>query len=187
PGGNVTGLSMLDTEIAAKRVELAKELFPTLRRPAVLWDSNGPVRLEAVAKAARTLGIELQSLSAAAPEEFEPAFDAAKKANADAMIIMPSAFFVTQRRKLIALAAQKRLPVIYEHRQFTAVGGLISYGPDITEMYRGAARYVDRILKGAKPADLPVEQASKHELVINRRTAAALGVKIPGALLVRAD
>jgi putative ABC transport system substrate-binding protein len=190
PGGNVTGLSILEEEVNAKRLQLVKELMPQIQRVAVLLPSTAVTlrkQSEAVQAAARALKLEARVFTAGTREELEPAIDAAIKAGAEALIVAASAVFAVNRDELIRLVAERRMVTVWEHRQFALAGGLLSYGPDITDLYRNAARYVDKILKGAKPAELPVEQASKLELVINLKTAKALGLKIPGTLLVRAD
>jgi putative tryptophan/tyrosine transport system substrate-binding protein len=187
PGGNATGISMLESDISAKRLELLRELLPRVQRVAVLRDPRILLQqADAIQTAARTLGIEVRLLSAR-PEEFEAAFEAARKARSEALIVLPSASFSAQRQRLVDLAAKNGMITMYEYDGFPLDGGLISYGANFPEMYRTAARYVDKILKGAKPADLPVEQATKFELVINLRTARALGLPIPPSLLVRAD
>jgi putative tryptophan/tyrosine transport system substrate-binding protein len=188
PGGNVTGLSMLNTEISAKRVELLREVLPKVERVAVLSDpaANTP-DLGATQAAASSLRLRLQLLSVGRPEGFGGVFEAARKADAEALIVLASPVFNTYRRRLIDLAAQNRLIAVYEHRAFPDAGGLMSYGPNLEEMNRRAATYVDRILKGAKPADLPVEQPTVFELVINMKTAKTLGLTIPASVLARAD
>ena len=188
PGGNVTGLSMLNIELSAKRVELLKEVLPRAKRVAVLRDPAGsPTDVGATQAAARALGLELQLLSVGRPEEFHGAFQAAKKAGAEGLIVLSSAFFFAHRRQLVDLAAQDRLIAVWEHRDFAAAGGLLSYGPNLMDMNRRAAKYIDKILKGAKPADLPIEQPTTFELVISLKTAKALGLTIPPAVLARAD
>jgi ABC-type uncharacterized transport system substrate-binding protein len=188
PGGNITGLSMLNTEISAKRVELLREVLPKVERVAVLRDPATPqADVDATQVAARTLGLRLQFLSASRPEEFQGAFQAARQASAEALIVLASGFFNTQRRRLVDLAAQSRLIAVYEHREFPYSGGLMSYGPNLVDMNRRAAKYIDKILKGAKPADLPIEQPTVFELVINLKTAKALGLTIPPSVLARAD
>ena len=188
PGGNVTGLSMLNTEISSKRVELLRDLLPKIERVAVLRDPTvGAADWDATQTAARRLGLRLQLLNAARPEEFMHAFQTATKARAQAVIVLASGMFNTQRRRLVDLASQGRLIAVYEHRQFPEAGGLISYGPNLVDMQRRAAKYIDKILRGAKPSDLPVEQANVFELVINLKTAKALGITIPQSLLLRAD
>ncbi len=188
PGGNVTGLSMLNTEISSKRVELLKEILPKIQRVAVLRDSSvRSADWDATQTAARRLGLRLELLDAGRPEELPEAFETATKARAEAVIVLSSGMFASQRRRLVDLASQSRLIAVYDQRQFPDDGGLISYGPNLLDMNRRAAKYVDKILKGAKPADLPIEQASVFELVINLKTAKALGITIPQSLLSRAE
>jgi putative tryptophan/tyrosine transport system substrate-binding protein len=188
PGGNITGLSMLNTELSAKRVELLREVLPSVARVAVLRDPATPsADVDATQAAARSLGLRPQILSASRPEEFPGAFQAVTKSGAEALLVLASGFFNTQRRRLVDLAAQHRLVVVWEHRDFAEAGGLMSYGPNLVDMNRRAAKYIDKILKGAKPADLPVEQPTVFELVINQKTARALGLAIPPAVLARAD
>lgn len=192
PGGNATGLSIISSEINAKRMQVLKELLPNLRRVGFLADPKmgGMVEdaaITATQRAALALSLQLEVIRASSPEEFARAFDSARNARAEALIVSASSTFNAHRRQLIELAAKQRLVTLWEHRQFPLAGGLLSYGPDIADLYRSAARFVDRILKGAKPADLPVEQATKLELVVNLNAAKALGLKIPPPLLVRAD
>jgi putative ABC transport system substrate-binding protein len=188
PGGNVTGLSMLNTEISTKRVELLREVLPRIERVAVLHDAAADTPdLGATLAAASFLGLRQQVLSVGRPEEFHGVFEAARKSGAEALIVLASPVFNTHRRRLIDLAAQNRLIAVYEHREFPHSGGLMSYGPDLADMNRRAAKYIDKILKGAKPADLPVEQPTVFELVINMKTAKMLGLAIPPAVLARAD
>jgi putative ABC transport system substrate-binding protein len=190
PGGNVTGFSILGREISGKRVQLIKDLHPRVKRIAIFQDSvlrSGVDQIGATEEAARESGIQIMVLSPSRPEDYESNYTIAKNAAADPLIVLPSSSFNANRKALIALSAKHRILTVWEHRQFTQDGGLVSYGADITDLYRQTARYVDRILKGAKPADLPVEQATKLELVINLKAAKALGLKIPPPLLVRAD
>jgi putative tryptophan/tyrosine transport system substrate-binding protein len=188
PGGNITGLSMLNTEISAKRVELLKEILPKVERVVVLRDPATPqADVDATQAAGRALGLRVQLLSAGRSEEFQAIFQAARSAGAEALVVLASGFFNTQRRRLVDLAAQNRLIAVWEHRDFADTGGLMSYGPNLVDMNRRAATYIDKILKGAKPADLPVEQPTVFELVINLRTAKTLGLTIPPAVLARAD
>ena len=188
PGGNITGLSMLNTEISAKRVQLLQEVMPAVARIAILRDPSTPAAdMTATEAAARALGLRLQVLRAGRPEELPGAFQAVRKTGAEALIVLASGFFNTQRRQLIDLAARHRLVTVWEHRDFADDGGLMSYGPNLVDMNRRAARYIDRILKGATPADLPVEQPTVFELVINMKTARMLGLTIPPAVLARAD
>jgi putative ABC transport system substrate-binding protein len=189
PGGNVTGLSMQIMEIGSKRLDLLRAVFPKIERVAVLCDAADMSEAGAIEAAAPALGnrSRVQVLRASRVEEFEGAVAAAKRARAEALIVCASGFFTAHRKRLIDLAGQHRLAAIYEHRDFATAGGLMSYGRSIVEMYRSAATFVDKILKGAKPADLPVEQPTKFELVINLKTAKTLGLTIPPALLSRAD
>jgi putative ABC transport system substrate-binding protein len=188
PGGNVTGLSVVNPELSEKRVELLKEMFPRIARVAVVQDARlSTTVLLGTEAAARTLGLRLQVLKAQSLKDFEDAFAAARRAQADALTILPSGLFWTLRARIVNLAAKTRLPAMYEQRDFVAAGGLMAYGPSVPDLFRRAATYVDRILKGAKPADLPVEQPTKFELVINLKTAKALGLTIPPSLLARAD
>jgi len=192
PGGNVTGLSIISSEINAKRMQVLKELLPNVRRLALLADPKMGSKAEGAAitatqGAARQLGLQLEVLRVSSPAEFAGAFDAARRARVEALIVSASSTYNAHRLQLVELAARHRLVTVWEHRQFPLAGGLLSYGPDIADLYRSAARFVDRILKGAKPADLPVEQATKLELVINLKTAHALGIASPAPLLVRAD
>jgi putative ABC transport system substrate-binding protein len=187
PGGNTTGLAILAPDMSTKWVELVKELVPRASRVAVLAEGQtGSGQLRAMEPAARRLGLQLLVHDVGALEDIEPAFKAAVRERADAVVPLSSPLFFEHRR-IVELAARHRLPAVYEHRQFTEAGGLVSYGPNISIIYRRAAVYVDKILKGAKPADLPVEQASTFELVINLKTAKALGLTIPQSLLARAD
>jgi putative tryptophan/tyrosine transport system substrate-binding protein len=187
PGGNVTGLSMQIMEIGSKRLDLLKALLPKIERVAVLCDAADISEAGAIEATAPSLGSRMQVLRASRVEEFEGAVAAAKRARAEALIVCASGFFTAHRKRLVDLAAQYRLAAIYENRDFANAGGLMSYGPSIADMYRSAATYVAKILKGAKPADLPVEQPTKFEFVINLKTAKALGLTIPQSLLLRAD
>jgi putative ABC transport system substrate-binding protein len=188
PGGNVTGFSFLNTELSEKRLELLVEALPNIHRVAVLRDLNTPREwAEATEDAGHRLGLELQLLEVAEPETFEGAFEAAAIAHADALDILASAFFNSHKVRLVELAAKYRLPTMYEHDDFVKTGGLIAYGPNIPDLFRRAAVYVDRILKGAKPGDLPVEQPTRFTLIINVKTANALGLTVPPTLLARAD
>jgi putative ABC transport system substrate-binding protein len=188
PGGNITGQSMQDTDISSKRLHFLRQLVPTLERVAILDDpGRPPVIMRATESAARAMGLQPLVFSAGRRlEDLEHAFNAMREAHTEALMVPPSSLFNAQRQRLVDLAAQHRLVTIYEHRRFTEIGGLIAYGPNIVEMYRSAARYVDKILKGAKPADLPIEQPTKFELVINLKTAKALDLTIPPLLLFQA-
>ena len=190
PGGNVTGLSYLNVEIYAKRVQLLRELLPRLTRLAGLFNMGNPVlplQWKQVEGAARSLGIQPQLFDVRRPEDLPRAFDAAAKERAEALIVALDGVTQGNLRLIAELAAKQRLPSIYAAREYVNFGGLITYGPSDLYSYQRAATFVDKILKGAKPADLPVEQPTKFELVINLKTAKALGLSIPQSLLVRAD
>jgi putative ABC transport system substrate-binding protein len=190
PGRNVTGLSTLSPELVGKRLQLLKEAVPAISRVAVLW--NPTVTIQAVelreAKvAARSMKVQLQVLEARAPSDFSGAFSAMTKERTGGVIIITSSMFYAERTRIAELAAQSRVPAIYSVKEFAEAGGLMTYGINIGESFRRAATYVDKILKGAKPGDLPIEQATKFELVLNLKTAKALGLTIPPSLLGRAD
>jgi putative tryptophan/tyrosine transport system substrate-binding protein len=190
PGGNLTGLSYFNEAIIARRLQLLKEFVPGLVRVAVLRNPSVAVHatfwLDTEA-AARTLGVVLQPLDVRGPEDFEAAFAAATRGNAQALIAFDDPLTIAHRPRIAALAASRRLPAMYGLREFPDDGGLISYGASFVDLFRRAATYVDKILKGAKPADLPVEQPTKFELVINRKAANALGLTVPPALLAQVD
>ena len=190
PGGNVTGLTGLGDELVGKRMQLLKETFPRVSRAALLWDAwpGSAEMVRASETAARALGIHLRTLRVGRPDDLASAFAEAQQDRADALFVLPSGFFYAQRARLVELAAKHRLPTMYDQKDFVVgSGGLMSYGANFHDLFRRAAGYVDKILKGAKPADLPVEQATKYELVINLKTAKALGLTIPPAVLARAD
>jgi putative ABC transport system substrate-binding protein len=188
PGGNLTGLTILDDELAGKRLELLKEAISTLSRVAVLRHSTSDGSgLRTTEAAAQSLGLQLQILEVRYPDDFDSAFGAAKKGRAEALIALPSTFLATHRKPLMELAAKSRLPAMYEHSGFVDDGGLMSYGPSLPELYRRAATFVDKILKGAKPADLPVERPAKFDLAINLKAAKQIGLTIPQSVLYRAD
>ena len=188
PGENLTGLSFLNTELSAKRLELLLEMLPNIRRIAVLRDLNTPrIWAEATEETGRRLGLALQSLEVAKPETFESAFEAAVNAHAEALDVLASAFFNSHKARLTELAAKYRLPTMYEHDDFVRTGGLMAYGPSIPDLLRRAATHVDKILKGAKTGDLPIEQPTKFALSINLKTAKALGLTVPDKLLALAD
>jgi len=193
PGGNVTGVSTLAAGLVAKRLDLLKSVVPGIKRAAVLWEPGvlgegamQSIREETVA-AARTLGVQVQFIAARRPEDLERAFVSIREARIIAFLVFPSPMFFEASRRIVALAAKNRLPGVYPWREGPKTGGLMSYATNFPDMYRRAATYVDKILKGAKPADLPVEQPTKFELVINLKTAKALGLTIPPSLLQRAD
>jgi len=190
PGGNVTGLSSALTEVYAKRVELLRELLPRLARVAAIFNMGNPVtppQWHVVEATARSLGIEPQLLDVRRPEDLPRLFDAAAKQRAEALIVGLDGVTQGNLRPIAELAAKQRLPSIYGAKEYVAFGGLITYGASDFHMYHRAATFVDKIFKGAKPADLPVEQPTKFELVINLKTAKALGLTIPPSILVRAD
>jgi putative tryptophan/tyrosine transport system substrate-binding protein len=190
PGGNITGLSSLAPEISGKQLEMLKEIVPKLSRVAFLGNSTEPGNAQALREteaSARSLGMQLQSYDVRASTDIETAIRSATSARAQAILVMTSPITFALRGRVVALAAEHRLPAIYQRRQFVEGGGLMSYGVSQDDLDRRAATYVDRILKGAKPADIPVEQPTKFELVINLKTAGALGLTLPPTLLVRAD
>lgn len=188
PRGNVTGLTFLNVELSAKRLELLKETFPQLRRVAVLNDLNSQQSyLDETGRAGKALGLQLHRIDVHNAGEFERAYEEASQASDEAIDVLASPFFNANRARLVQLASRFRMPAIYESREYAEAGGLMTYGQDLAVLFRRAATYVDKILKGAKPSELPWEQPTKFELVINLRAAKALGVSIPQALLVRAD
>jgi putative tryptophan/tyrosine transport system substrate-binding protein len=189
-GANVTGLTLVATEQVAKRLELLKEILPRLARVAVLWNSNNPshpLQLREVERAAPVLGIQLESLPVTDADDLEKAVEAAAHAGAEALITSDDFLIVGHRARIVDFAMRRRLPVMGEFKPFATAGALMSYAPDQVDMWRRAAGYVDRILKGAKPADLPVEQPIKFELIVNLRSAKALGLDVPPTLIARAD
>jgi putative tryptophan/tyrosine transport system substrate-binding protein len=190
PGGNTTGISSLTPELTGKLVELAKETIPKASRVGVLTDTSGlnwKLNRKEMEPAARSLGLQLLALEMRGPDDLESAFDAARKKRADALIIPRSGLLTLYRKRIVELAAQSRLPAIGSNATWAEEGCLLAYGPSTAEFYRRAASYVDKILKGAKPADLPVEQPTKFELVINLKTVKQLGLTIPPHVLARAD
>ncbi len=190
PGANVTGLSAQAEEYAAKWLELLKTVLPHLARVAVLADPTNPsydVYWRALRPAARTLGVQLHALDARQPGDLPGAFAEAARQRVGALVVPLQPFTTRAQSRIVELAAKSRLPAIYALKEAVGIGGLMAYGASLPDMYRQAAIYVDKILKGAKPADLPVEQPTKFELVINLKTAKALGLKIPQSVLIRAD
>ena len=190
PGGNLTGFSYMSTDLAGKRLELLCAAFKTCQRVAVLYNPQEPAtvrELEQTELAARALGVELQPLAAKQPSELEQAFAVAARDRADGLLVFTHGFAVLNRGRIMELAARQRLPTMYGWREFVDEGGLMSYGPEIRVLVRQAASYVDRILKGEKPSDLPVQQPTQLELVINLKAAKALGLIIPPTMLIRAD
>jgi putative ABC transport system substrate-binding protein len=190
PGGNVTGSTNIDPDLSTKRLELLKETFPKLFRVSVLYH-GGPGgdqdELRETQAAARVLGVQIQSLQVQDPSQFQSAYAAMTRERADAFIIFHGNFTAFHRRQLVELAAKNRLPTMCRQPIWSEAGGLISYGHDRRHQYRRAAYFVDKILKGTKPADIPVEQPMKFELVINLKTAKQIGLTIPPNVLVRAD
>jgi ABC-type uncharacterized transport system substrate-binding protein len=190
PGGNITGLTLMAPELGGKRLELLKAALPHVSRVAVLRNAGTPGsadELRGVEAAARDLGLQLHPLAIRHPDQLDSVFAAMTREGAEALIALGDAVFWNHRTRVVALAAQHRLPAVFDAREFAEAGGLMTYGPSVPDSYRRAATYVDKILKGAKPADLPVERPVKFELVINLKAAKTLGVTIPPALLFQAD
>jgi len=190
PGRNVTGLPLRSPDLVGKQLQLLKEAVPGVSRVAVLWNPGaaaGALVLREADAAARSMKVQLQVQEARAPSDFAGAFSAMRRARAGGLIAFGGSLFFTERTRIVTLAAQSRLPAIHIAREYAEAGGLMTYGPSFRESLRRAATYVDRILKGAKPADLPVEQPTTFALVINLKTAKALGLTIPPSLLGRAD
>jgi putative tryptophan/tyrosine transport system substrate-binding protein len=190
PGGNITGLSQMNPDTTGKRLELLKEIAPRISSVAVLINPEDPIGVlgwKEIQLPARNLGIEVQSLEARTTADLEKALDAVIKARLGALAIMPNPVFVVNLKRIADFALQNRLPSTFQLREFTAAGGLLSYGPDRNDMFRRAAAFVDKILKGAKPADLPIEQPTKFDLAINVKTAKTLGLTVPPTLLATAD
>jgi putative ABC transport system substrate-binding protein len=194
PGGNITGLSFLAPETVAKCLQLLKEAVPGITwAAAVLWQPGGlgerteKNMLKEAEVAARALGVRLQIAEARGPADFDRAFSEMTRTRVGGLTVLTSIMFFSERRRLVDLAAKHRLPAVYPWREAADAGGLLAYGPNLPDLFRRAANYVDKILKGAKPADLPVEQPTKFELVINLKTAKTLGLIIPRSLLLRAD
>jgi len=191
PGGNITGMSLMAPELSAKRLQLLKEVFPKQVRPAaVLWNPDYygmAARFKEIQTAAPTMGMNVRSVEIRDTRELEQALEDLDRERPDALVLLVDPLTLSQRLRIVEFAAEKRLPAIYEVEQFVDAGGLMSYGPNIDEQVRHAATYVDKILKGAKPGDLPIEQPAKFDLVINLKTAKALGVAIPQSVIVQAD
>jgi putative tryptophan/tyrosine transport system substrate-binding protein len=190
PGGNVTGLSAMDYELSGKRLELLTEALRKVSRVAVLWNpGNGAMvlKMKEVRGAADALRVEIKSLEARQPQDFDGALAALPREHADALLTLADPLTLFHRDRIIEMAAKSRVPAMYESGEFVEAGGLMSYGPSIEANYRRAATYVDKILKGAKPADLPVEQPTKFELIINLKAAKQIGLTIPQSVLYRAD
>jgi putative ABC transport system substrate-binding protein len=194
PGGNITGLTQMSPQLSGKRLELLKEAFPKISRVAAFVDGTLAAAqqtsnsLQETQMAAEALGIKLQSLEIMGPNpDLERAFRTATSERAGALIILGSPVLELHRKRVAELAAKSRLPAMYFNSEFVEAGGLMSYSPDLVDLFRRAANYVDKILKGRKPVDLPVEQPTRFELVINMKTAKALGIKIPQSILLQAD
>jgi ABC-type uncharacterized transport system substrate-binding protein len=190
PGGNLTGLSIMTQELDGKRLELLKEAVPHVSRVAVLWNAGNPARPDAfreIEATARVLGLQLHSFAVRHPDELDSAFAAMARERAEALITLGDAVLWNHRTRVVALAARYHLPTVFDAREFADAGGLMAYGPHVPDSYRRAASFVDKLLKGATPADLPVEQPTKFELVINLTTAKALGITMPPSLLLLAD
>jgi len=190
PGANLTGLAILSPELTAKRLQLLKEAVPSVKRAVVIWNpvnEGNALMLREAETAARTLGIELQAVAVRGPDDLKLGFGPLVDGRAQALLVLEDSMLVSHKEQIVRLAASNHLPAMYAFRSLVDAGGLMSYGPDIPDMFHRAAGYVDKILKGAKPGDLPVEQPSKFELVINLKTAKALGLTIPQSLLLRAN
>jgi putative ABC transport system substrate-binding protein len=190
PGGNITGLSTLTPELSGKRLELLREVVPKLSRVAILGTSTQPSRAQAIKElelAAGAYGVQLQYLDVRDPKDIETAFRAANKGRVEGVLVLSASVFVSRRTQVVDLAQKSRLPAIYYRPDFVEAGGLMSYGVNDTDLYRRAATYVDKILKGAKPADLPVEQPIKFEFIVNIKAAKQIGLTIPPNVLARAD
>jgi putative ABC transport system substrate-binding protein len=193
PGGNITGFTFMAQELSGKRLELLKETVPGMTRVGVLSHPGNPSEatrkslLQEMEAAAGVSRVQLLHLEAQGPNDLARAFAAMARAKLDGLILLPSVMFTSERKRIAELAAQKRLPAMFFFREFSEAGGLMSYGPNFSDLWRRAATYVDKILKGAKPSDLPVEQPTRFELVINLKTAKALGLTIPQSVLRRAD
>ena len=190
PGGNITGLSLMAPELAAKRLQLLKEVFPKVRPVAALWNpdyAGMAARLRQTQGAAPSVGMEVISVEIRDSRELERALEALDRQRPSAIFLLADPLTMSQRLRIVEFAAEERIPAIYEVSQFVDAGGLMSYGPNTDELMRRSATYVDRILKGAKPAELPIEQPAKFELVINLKAAKALGITLPQSVLLQAD
>ena len=190
PGGNLTGIDLIPAELDAKRLEILKETLPTARQVAVLWNPEGPMAAQQrnrVVVAAQALGLRIRLAAARRSDDIEPTFAVLVRERPDALLVASDPMFNSERARIVALAVRGRLPAAYPWREFVEAGGLLSYAANLQQMHRRMAVFVDKILKGAKPADLPVEQPTKFELIINMKTANSLGLTIPQSILVRAD
>jgi len=190
PGGNITGLTTLAAELSGKRLELIKETLPGISRVAYLWNSANPTATRVFKEtegASPQFGIQLEPLKVQGPDEFQNAFKVATRKGAGVLFVWEDAVLLPHRTRILDLAAKHRIPAASQYREFAEAGGLLSYGPNLPDQFRRAAYYVDKILKGAKPADLPVEQPKKFELIINLKAAKQIGLTIPPNVLARAD
>jgi putative ABC transport system substrate-binding protein len=190
PGGNATGFSIVAPDLSGKRLELLKEIVPSASSVAVMLNARNPqsqFELNEMETAARVLGLQIQPIEISPERTLEEGFAATSKTQAQSLIVLTDPIFFSQRERIVDLAARSRLPAMYFFRDFVAAGGLMSYGPSDTDLYRRAATYVDKILKGAKPSELPVQQPTKFDLAINLKTAKALGLDVPSTLIARAD
>jgi putative ABC transport system substrate-binding protein len=190
PGGNVTGLTDESVQLSAKRMELLKEAVPKAARIAVLWNANDQgmtLRYREIEKAARVLHVEVQALGVREPDDFDGAFSTMTRHRPDAMFLVADVLTIMNRKRLVEFAATQRIPAMYEFDFMVREGGLMSYGPSVADSFRQAALYVDRIFKGAKPADLPAQQPTTYNLAVNLKTAATLGLTIPPSLLVQTN
>jgi putative ABC transport system substrate-binding protein len=190
PGGNVTGLTVMSTELVGKQIQLLKEMVPKLSRVALLTNPANPASASFLREAeapVRALGLRLQTLEVRNPEEIDSAFAAMTRERAGALVILPDVLFLSQRRQIADIATKRHLPTVYGVAEYAEAGGLMAYGASHLDLVRRAATFVDKILKGAKPGDLPIEQPSKFDLVINLKTAKAIGLSIPQSILLRAD
>jgi ABC-type uncharacterized transport system substrate-binding protein len=187
PGGNITGLSSMALELSGKRLELFKEAFPKVNRLAVLWHGTIDAHFREAQTAAQTLGFKIQWLELRGPEDFDSAFAVVTRERVGGLFTLASAFLTANRKRIVEFAAKNRLPAMYHNEDFIEDRGLMSYAPSLLDLYRRAAVYVDKILKGAKPADLPVERPTKFEFIINLKAAKQIGVTIPQSVLFRAD
>jgi putative ABC transport system substrate-binding protein len=193
PGGNVTGLSNVTNDLVGKWLDLLKQVVPGVSHAAILWkpdsmpESAREVRMKEAEGSARALGLQLQVVEARGPADFDRAFSELSAKGASALLVLNTPVLDMERQRIVDLAAKNRLPTVYTIRSYVDGGGLMSYGPNVADLNRRAASYVDKILKGAKPADLPVEQPTKFELFINLKTAKVLGVTVPNTLLAQAD
>jgi ABC-type uncharacterized transport system substrate-binding protein len=190
PGGNVTGFALLVPEVSAKGLTLLQEAVPGLRRVAVLWNGANPANAlvwKEVEATARLAGLALETGQVREPKDFEATFAAIRREGPQGLLVLVDAFFMQRRKQIVDFVSHEQLPAKFQFREFTQLGGLMSYGPNLQDMFRRGANYVDKIFKGAKPADLPIEQPTRFELVINLKTAKALGLSIPQTLLATAD